>query len=370
VNMPTRDSLTDFMNGNLEAFAAFDTEFDKGVIRVGREIDPAFHDYVLRQLIDVFTAGLSKKRSLKSRLVIDSNIVVGDAFRVSVGKPSSTERLFASPFLELWAPNTIEEEVAESIRDDLPKGGSSEKAKAHAAKLLRKIKLHPASDLKAVVRAQQLISAYDPDDVPFLALAFDEGAEAIVSRDVTSIGQQREVARWDIGGMASVVGEAEGGSLSLVIIGASATAIVTAAQSVFTTVAAAFSTALSVIAAIVGAAVEGFAAALAAIPPDVQAIIGIAAVIAIVVLILGVIFSPDFRRGVADAIEKAADAFSRFAKTVAESARRIFDAVYSVLVWLWNLLLPLTAITLRAAGVVLRRASVLIARCEAKAAGS
>ena len=362
MSAPIRNSLGDFLSENFEAFASFDSAFDSTIVRVGRELDPSFHDFVLQQLVEVFVGGLSSGRTIKSRLVIDSNIVVGDCFRVATGKPSSTERLFKSPFIELWAPDSIEAEVAESIRDDLPRGASREKAIEQATRLIGALRLCPVNQLVSVRRAQQLLDAYDPDDVPFLALAFDLNAEAIVSRDTASIGQQREIPRWDIGGIAQVAGIMEGGSLSLVIVGATASATLNAVESVFLVVAAAFQSALILMAAIVGAAAEGLASVLAQIPPRILQAIGILALIALVGVVLGLIFSPEFRESVASGLEKVASAMAKFAGMVVELAKRIVGAIYAVFVWVWNVMLPLTAISVTAAGVIFRRIGLLLAR--------
>lgn len=80
--------------------------------------------------------------------VVDSNIIIKDAFRVGKGMVSSTERIFSSIFVKLYAPKSIEEEVFSQIKLDLPKGCSIDIANIQAKKLLSKIELIDDTRLK------------------------------------------------------------------------------------------------------------------------------------------------------------------------------------------------------------------------------
>lgn len=364
MSSPDRDSLSAFLSENFEAFSVFDAVVDRTVTQVGRDLDPSFHDFVLTQLVSTFVAGASSPQPVKTILVLDTNILFGDCRSVALGRPSSTERMFHSPALELWGPEELREELLEKIETELPEKASKPKARAHAKKLLSAIRLKAATELAAVRRARELIAGYDADDVPFLALALQVGAHAVVSRDTRSLGRQTEVPRWDIGGVAQVVGTAEGGSLALFVVGATAEALARAAEQVFVAVVAAINSALVLVANLIGAAVEGLAEILARIPPDVQSALALALVAAGIGVGLGMIFDKGFREAVLDAIGKVGAAVGRVVSWIIKAVSRLLRAVYAVLVCLWNVMLPITAGAVVAAGVLFRRISALIALLE------
>ena len=99
------------------------------------EVYEAIRDEIISRLFSISEPSLAILN-----FVVDSNIIVSDSFRVGRGKKSSTERIFSSVFVKLYAPKSLEE-VYVQIKEDLPKGCSLETAITHAKRLISKIEL-------------------------------------------------------------------------------------------------------------------------------------------------------------------------------------------------------------------------------------
>jgi hypothetical protein len=125
-----------------------DTSTTKDIItQFARELPAEVYEIVRDKIIlQMFSIDKSSLSILY--FVVDSNIIIKDAFRVGKGMVSSTERIFSSIFVKLYAPKSIEEEVFSQIKLDLPKGCSIDIANIQAKKLLSKIELIDDTRLK------------------------------------------------------------------------------------------------------------------------------------------------------------------------------------------------------------------------------
>jgi predicted nucleic acid-binding protein len=323
----------------------------------------------MSKFVSLLGDSLQARGKPRVRVVIDSNIIFGDALRVARGLPSSTDRILRSRFIEPWAPRQIREEVEQNIREEFPRlGASVEDGLAHANKLLSELRLVDDADIVSVQRARDLISPFDPDDVPFLALSFDLDADAIVSRDKESIGRQTEMTQWDIGDLAKTVVIYESGSLALVITAGAFDLAITALEAVLIATARAFQSALAAIAALVGAVGSGIANAIAQLPPEIVAAIGVAVLAGIVAVIIAAIASETFRDQVSEGIAAIGDFISWVARAVIRLASAIASSLWSMISWLWDTVQPAAAFTVVAAGVLFRRIDLLVKQIEAGAA--
>jgi hypothetical protein len=134
-------SIDDVVSENAELLGLVKEGVREGLRRIARELPPGFHEEMRQALLEVtFRANGFHKSALRVKLLIDSNIIIAEAFRVAKGKPSTTERVLSSPFVEVFAPRLVWEEVEREIRKDLPKGASLERALAHAKRLLDLVK--------------------------------------------------------------------------------------------------------------------------------------------------------------------------------------------------------------------------------------
>ncbi|MDE1838060.1 MAG: hypothetical protein KGJ23_15790, partial [Euryarchaeota archaeon] len=157
-------SIEDVISENGEVLEQVKVGVREGLTRLARELPPGFHQEMRQALLEVVLEANGVKRSpLKVRLVIDSNIIIAEAFRVGKGKPSTTERVLRSPFVEVLAPRIVWEEVEREVRKDLPKGASLEKALAHARVLLGLVKEVSQVASWALDRAIAAIAAHSPE---------------------------------------------------------------------------------------------------------------------------------------------------------------------------------------------------------------
>ncbi|HEV2165535.1 MAG TPA: hypothetical protein VGS23_00940, partial [Thermoplasmata archaeon] len=116
-------SIEEFWTANREAFESMGGSLKASLKDAAGRAPLSMHQAIqmnlLEKLLD-FSSGSSTRACL--RVVVDANIIVADSFAVGKGRPSNTPRVFASPFLQVFGPPQLREEVLRSIEEDLPKG--------------------------------------------------------------------------------------------------------------------------------------------------------------------------------------------------------------------------------------------------------
>ena len=358
-------SIEDVISENAEVLEQVKVGVKDGLNSFARDLPPGFHEEMRRRLLEVVVEANGFKRApLKVRLVIDSNIIIAEAFRVGKGRPSTTERVLRSPFVEVYAPRIVWEEVEHVVRRDLPNGASLEKALAHARLLLGLVKevSHVAS--WALERARAAIAAHSPEDVPVLAVAIESGADAVVSRDRRAFDAQREVKRWDFGEGVGIISSYETGSLSLAITGVTAELLSEALQRLGVWLAAALEELLEIAAAFLGGLAAGLANAISRIPDwAIWVILGAGAAAA-----LAFIFHEGFRNWALDGLSKLGEALKPVVAALVESSKRLWAAIRVVLVVAWNLVVVVTPFIMAAGGVILHHARQLFEMIETEEA--
>ena len=345
-------SIEDFMSENWEQFAAFESAAEEGLTKITRDLPPKLHAEIRSEVFKALISSCplidEKHRSrLKVRLVIDANIIVQDSFRVAKGKFSSTERIFSSPYLEVLAPDIIEKEVERKIHEKLPKGASLEKALAHAQKLFTLLRKNSSISSATIESASTLIKQHSPEDIPYLALAIEYEADAIVSRDKKAFDRQPEVKRWELGEAVVISVTYESGALSLFVLGATAEVLAKAFEHLLIALLHVLESALEIIVTLFTAIVEKSVEMLSKIPGWAWAII--------IVLVIVLIFHEGFRDWVGGVASDAAAILAAFARSVIEIGKILWNAFKSVLIWLWNLMLPVIVAMVILAGVLCRR---------------
>jgi predicted nucleic acid-binding protein len=358
-------SIEDVISENTEVLEQVRVGVRDGLEKFARELPPGFHEEMRQGLLEVIIEANGVKRSpLKVRLVIDSNIIIAEAFRVGKGIPSTTERVLRSPFVEVYAPRIVWEEVEHVVRRDLPKGASLERALAHAHVLLGLVKDVSQVASWALERARAAIAAHSPEDVPVLAVAIESGADAVVSRDRRAFDAQREAKRWDFGKGVEVISSYETGSLSLAIAGVTAELLSEALQRLGVWLAAALEELLEIAAAFLGGLAAGLANAISRIPEwAVWVILGAGAVAA-----LAFIFHEGFRNWALDGLAKLGEALKPIVAALVESSKRLWAAVRVVLIVAWNLVVFVTPFIMAAGGVILHHARQLFEMIETEEA--
>ena len=194
-----------------------DAEEVQSYIReISRSVDPELIEeiktYLGQYILSIITDG-----ELKFSLVVDANIIISDAFRVARNIPSTTDRIFSSPVLELIAPPIIVSEVDRQIRLDLPANASLEAALDWAQKLLSKVKL--VDDPQIFDRCSNKFDEFKDkfgNDVDYLCLAIYSKSKGIISHDKKAFGNSNEsIKRFQLKDVVELVISQESGLLVL-----------------------------------------------------------------------------------------------------------------------------------------------------------
>ncbi|MFZ1023304.1 MAG: PIN domain-containing protein [Thermoplasmata archaeon] len=348
---------------DLEFFAQFDTILDEAVVRASREFPADFYEDlkkgVLTSLMSVIGGG-----RLTVKLVVDTNIVLGDAFRVAKGRPSSTERLMGSKFVKLVSPTDITREARERVVSDLPKGASLKTAQAQVERLLAQITIISGTSEAAFRRAQQQLKDRDIGDAPFLAVLIDTGGEGIVSRDREAFESLEGVKRWELGEMANLVNVYESGTLALALTAATTELLYESMSKLVETVVGAILQAFSIFASIIVGLATGAADALSRVPGWAWAVLGVAGVAVGIMAII----DEDFREWLLTGLSSIADVLFKAAKSITAAAVALARAIKEFLLWIWKIVEPAVIAAGKAslvgAGVMYRMILLLIEECN------
>lgn len=360
---PGLEALRSFSAEDYEHFAQFDNVVDETLKDASRALPADFYDNlrtgILRSLVAV--AGGTR---LRVRLVVDTNILLMDAFRVARGVPSTTGRLLESRFVELVAPSEIRAEARSHVVRDLPKGASLKAAQVHLEMLLSRLVILEGLSAEAYRRAAAQMTRRDPKDTPFLAVVIETGAEGVVSRDKKAFESLEGVKRWELRELSELVYVYESGTLALAV-GATATdGLLRLAAALLRVVAAAVFEALQVIAAIIVGLAEGTTEALSRVPSWAWVALGLG----LLGVLIGALLHEGFRDWLAGGISKVTDFLRTVGKAVVGALTALAGAIHDLLAWIWEVVVPLALIagklTVVAMGALFRRIILLIEECN------
>ncbi|MEP0367341.1 MAG: PIN domain-containing protein [Cyclobacteriaceae bacterium] len=164
----------------------------------------------LKQLLD-----------FKFRLVVDNNFVFaqikGSLKRKQQIEKSFIYELLLSNSVQIFAPPKLQEELLDKINSVLEED-DRELALEYAALITSKIQIKDAQWVEDWKNANRFIGETDPDDVPYLALAFDIGSHGILSNDkVFHLQGDRKV--WTYGDTGRMVTNYHSGMLAITLAG-------------------------------------------------------------------------------------------------------------------------------------------------------
>jgi predicted nucleic acid-binding protein len=347
---------------DIEFFRQFDGIADEAISRVSRALPPEFYEDVREGMLASLMSVIGGGR-LRVTLVMDSCIVVADAFRVAQGKPSTTERLMASTFVRLVAPRDIAREVREQVVKDLPKNASLDVARTQVERLLGRIEIVSDPSIEALRVARKKLAERDPGDVPFLAVLIDSEGEGIVSRDKRAFDSLAGARRWELREMAELVTTYESGTLALGIGAATGEALLDLGSKLLTAVAKAIVEAFTIFANIIIGLASGAAEALANVPGWAWVVLGVVGGAVAIAAIL----NEDFREWLLSGLTSIGQILYKAARTILEAVATLVQAVYATLTAIWELVRPavlaLGKASLVGAGVLLRKVMLLLDEC-------
>ena len=317
----------------IDKFILSDYEGFKKYVSVGEDlVKEALRHFpeaayrTLRRTLFKYMLELREEVKPRLKVVVDTNIIVSEAFRVGNGTKSSTGRIFDSPIVELFSHRVIREEVVTQIHSDIPDGCSIEIAMSWAENLLTKIRLLDEIGAEFLERAKQKLNPEKfGNDFLFLGVAFESGAEKIISRDKRAFDNQIEPERWEMGRLAELVLVREGGYVSLFVAASSLTAVMKVSEYLFLVIANILKEIGAIIATIVNAVIKGSADILEKIPTWAWAII---AVVGISILAYELV---DKKRR--DEFLRKVDEFLEFVGEIVSYAFSFFKSVVEAI---WN----------------------------------
>ena len=359
--------LQEFREANWAAFAEFEADFDREFRAFSRRLPPRFYKSMRRGVTQAFggsierlaEAGLAPRFHVK--VVLDSSIVVMDSLAVASGKPSTTARTLSSPFVQVYAPAQIQEECERIIRlrarkKQLP----VDAALGHARSLLRSVRILDPEDEPFIRRARETIGSHSPEDVMFLAVAMEAGADAVVSRDRAAFDRQSVAKRWELRELVDAVVAFESGALSVVVAGSGVKGLLRALQMV---VVALLGAVLEILRA-VAKALAGLVAAVIQAIKEVPAAGWVAAGVGLAAIALYASRHPEVKDRIRQGIDAFASGVGNLSRALIQAGTAVLQGLHELLVFLWNLLLPLTATGVVVAGVLLRRIQILLAEAS------
>jgi predicted nucleic acid-binding protein len=360
-------SLGDFQAANWEAFSGLESSFDRELRAYSRKLPPRFYRSVrdglltaLGPTVELITQGQIEPR-FRFTVVIDTNIVVQDSINVARGRPSTTERILASPFVTVLAPLEIREECERILQERARKNKFPiEIALQQTASLLKRVRLVDPKDDPHVRRARELIGEHSPEDVKFLAVAMESDASAVVSRDSAAFDNQRVVRRWPLHELVDSIVAFESGALSVAVVSKSAAALVRALQRVLVAVLRAIFEVVKIALDTLAALVKGVLDAISKMPAwalllAIGVTVGVGAYAAT---------HPEFRDKAARGFAALTSGIRTLGEALVQIGRLVIGAFHDMLIWLWELFLPVTASLVVMAGVLVRRVQILVSEAD------
>lgn len=163
---------------------------------------------------------LKELSQFKFKIIVDNNFIFGQ-IKGSIRKKKTLEesflfKLLMSTSIEMFGPFKLQEELFEKINTVLEEE-DREIGTSYAVTLLSKIKIQDAQWTDDWKKANNLIGEYDPDDVSYLALAFDLNVHSILTQDDV-FHRQGDFNVWRHNDMGKVLANYNSGFVSMVMM--------------------------------------------------------------------------------------------------------------------------------------------------------
>jgi len=362
-------TLTDLLNENWPAFREWKPAADEWLQETARGMPPKFHGDLRRALLSSLLDQIAEenRQPLQLHLVIDSGIIVTDAFGVGRGFNSTTPRLLQSPFVKVYAPAKAWEEVPRKIQEKHPEDVDVQRALRQGELVLQQVHRVDTASPASVQRAAILIGKHSPEDVDFLAVAFDTDADAVVSFDKRAYDQLEEIDRWTMKDGSQAILRYESGTLSMGIAGAAAVVLGHAVEVILTAFVQILAEVLAAVLSIVTWLAKRTVVAFEKIP---EWAVWAALAVGVGILVAYALI-PEFREWVNRGVSKATAILAVASQRVYDAINGIWTSLKPILDWLWtNVVRPLAKGALLAAGILLSHVEELMLECELQASAS
>ncbi len=321
MNKKSKDFLKDLKDSMPEEWKGLldnPEETKKHISQFAREIPAEIYGLVRDQIIAKLLAVEEPSLAILE-FVVDSNIIMSDAFSVGFGRYSSTERIFSSVFVKLYAPRSIKDEVFSMIRRDLPKGCDLELSLKQAEKLLSTVELVDDSEFEIEFEGMAKFQAEYKNDVSFLKVGLGIGVRGIISRD-KDFERDGLIKTFNLKDAVQMIVTAESGALSITVVGGSVYVGGKALYWILYVLYKAIVEIFSIIATVASAGIAGIANLIENAPSWVGYLI----LIALGGFVAALIFSKGFRDKTVESVEEVYDWGTGVAGEILEVLKNFF----------------------------------------------
>jgi len=209
---------------NIDLFKDSYDSFKNLLTDIKKEFSPEVLEN-LNKLFKYILNHIAEGFKFQLEFVIDTNILFSEIRAILYNKPSFLQKIIDFPFLKLFAPLKIKEELFNTIKDDLPRNLDKKEAVLLANYFLGKIEILSLKNSIAWRKANNFLAEYDKNDVPFLALAIYLGAHGIITKD-QHFEKQEAIRVWKLGESGRMASNVSQGAFSIYILDKSLNTIV------------------------------------------------------------------------------------------------------------------------------------------------
>ncbi len=311
-------------------FTDFLKEVDKEFTTFIHNLPNELVKYVKSKILE--TKAFFKNNTFELELVVDTNIIFSEVRSLVVNDSSFFLKIADNPFIKIYAPSQLKQELYEKIKlkfpkDSKTKGKDINECLAKADLLLSKIIIRDDITTASWDKAKSYLKERDAKDISFVALNFTLKTHGILTKD-KDISDQKEIRTWKLGEAGQVVTEMNKGIFSFVVLNVSLPPIWETIYGLVATVWGAFIEVVQGLIAFFTAILSRSVVALANMPPELALIIGIATIF--------ILAADNLRNEVGEFFKIMWEEIKKFIKKI----RDIFKAIWETLKEIFEALKP------------------------------
>ena len=318
-------------------FTDFHKEFDKKLTTFVHNLPNELVKYVKSKILETNT--FFKNSSFQLELVADTNIIFSEVRSLMVNGSSFFLKIVDNPFIKVYAPSQLRQELYEKIKLKFPKDSKTKNfdikdCLAKADLLLSKITIRDDITTASWNKAKSCLQERDAKDISFVALHFTLKTHGVLTKD-KDISDQKEIKTWKLGEAGKVITEINKGTFSFLILNVSLPPIWEAIYGLVATIWAAFIEIVEGLITLFTAVLTRSVSAIANMPPELALIIGIAAIFIMV--------ADELREKVGEFFKMLWEQIKKFIRAI----REIFKAIWETLKEIFEALKPVFNVSLQ-----------------------
>jgi predicted nucleic acid-binding protein len=318
-------------------FNDFQKEVDKAFTSFIHNLPSELLNYVKTKILETKT--FFKNSSFQLELVADTNIILSEVRSLMVNGSSFFLKIADNPFIKVYAPSQLKQELYEKIKLKFPKDSKTKNfdikdCLAKADLLLSKITIRDDITTASWNKAKSCLQERDAKDISFVALHFTLKTHGVLTKD-KDISDQKEIKTWKLGEAGKVITEINKGTFSFLILNVSLPPIWEAIYGLVATIWAAFIEIVEGLITLFTAVLTRSVSAIANMPPELALIIGIAAIFIMV--------ADELREKVGEFFKMLWEQIKKFIRAI----REIFKAIWETLKEIFEALKPVFNVSLQ-----------------------